>query len=60
MTFPVRLVVIGVLVTLLFLIVPRLIGRAVPEQPACTWGASSIVMLDGRVIAGPDLTGCAP
>jgi hypothetical protein len=26
----------------------------------CTWGASSIVVADGKVIAGPDVTGCVP
>jgi hypothetical protein len=26
----------------------------------CSWGASSILYEDGHVVAGPDLTGCAP
>ena len=60
MTFPVRMVVIAALVAALFLIVPRLIERAVPEDPACDWGASSIVWQDGHVVAGPDTTGCTP
>jgi hypothetical protein len=55
-----RLLLIVAMIAALFLIVPRLIGRAVPEQPACDWGASSIVWQDGRVVSGPALTGCAP
>jgi hypothetical protein len=55
-----RLLLVVAMIVALFLIVPRLIGRAVPEEPVCDWGASSIVWQDGRAIAGPDLTGCAP
>jgi hypothetical protein len=55
-----RLLLMVVMVAGLFLVVPRLMTNAAPDDPACTWGASSIVWQDGRVIAGPDLTGCAP
>jgi hypothetical protein len=26
----------------------------------CTWGASSIIYEDGRIVSGPDVTGCVP
>jgi hypothetical protein len=26
----------------------------------CTWGASSILVVDGKVAAGPTVTGCVP
>jgi hypothetical protein len=55
-----RMLLVVAMIVALFLIVPRLIGRAVPEEPVCDWGASSIVWQDGRVVAGPDTTGCAP
>jgi hypothetical protein len=55
-----RLLLIVAMIVALFLVVPRLIGRAVPEEPVCDWGASSIVWKAGHVVAGPDLTGCAP
>jgi hypothetical protein len=36
------------------------VGPGDASQP-CTWGASSIVVdASGRVIAGPDVTGCMP
>jgi hypothetical protein len=30
------------------------------SQQDCNWGASSIVIVNGKVVAGPDVTGCAP
>jgi hypothetical protein len=38
----------------------RVVSRENSRTADCTWGASSILVENGKVVAGPDVTGCIP